>query len=209
MSDATEAQDAGARRLRLLTIFGIAILAGIELGTTTQPWWTVHLQNQNLAVGGTVAAPALSALALTGIALAAALAIAGPVFRLILGILQLFLGGTVVLTSALSVADPAKGSESLISHATGVAGIHSLHALIERIDFAPWGWVAIVTGVVSVLAGVYLLATFRRWPVASRKYQAVRFDSAGQQVESAPDGKRDAVIDWDALSEGTDPTRDA
>lgn len=195
----------GGKRLRLLTIFGLAVLAAIELGTTTQPWWTVQLQDQNLAVAGTVAAPALSALSLTALALAAALAIAGPVFRLILGILQLFLAFSVVLTSALSVANPVAGSESLISHSTGIAGSRSIRALIMSIDFAPWGWVAIVTGVVAFLAGVYLLATFRRWPAASRKYQAARFDPA----EKSSDGKRDAVIDWDALSDGTDPTRDA
>jgi hypothetical protein len=61
-----------------------------------------------------------------------------------------------------------------------------------------WPWIAIVLGVFSFLAGVWLLMSFRYWPVASRKYQAVRFQPA--------DGPRDAVIDWDALSEGTDPT---
>jgi hypothetical protein len=190
--------DQRGRRLRLLTIFGIAAFAGLELASATQTWWTVHLASQQITVAGTVGAGALSALALTGLALAAALAIAGPVFRFILGVLQMLLGFTVVLTSALSIADPAKSSESLISSATGIAGTRSVAALIKSVSFTPWGWIAVIAGVLTFLAGVFLLATFRRWPVASRKYQAVRFEQV--------DGERDAVIDWDSLSDGNDPT---
>jgi F0F1-type ATP synthase assembly protein I len=105
---------------------------------------------------------------------------------------------TVVLTSVLSLFAPQKASEELISKATGVAGTASIHALIKSVTLTPWGVIAIVLGVIGFGAGIYLLATFRRWPVASRKYQAVRFEKAT--------GERDAVIDWDALSEGEDPT---
>jgi hypothetical protein len=204
MSDPVQTEtdaEARGRQLRLRTILVIAALAGLELAAATQPWWTVHLASQSITVAGTDAGSALSSLALTGLALAAALAIAGPVFRFILGILQMLLGFTVILTSALSVADPEKASESLISHATGIAGTESVQALVKGIVLTPWGWVAIVTGVLSFLVGAFLLATFRRWPAASRKYQAVRFESA--------DGKHDAVIDWDSLSDGKDPTGDA
>jgi hypothetical protein len=52
--------------------------------------------------------------------------------------------------------------------------------------------------VLAALVGVLLLATFRRWPAASRKYQAVRLED--------PSAPRDSVGDWDALSDGADPT---
>jgi hypothetical protein len=187
-----------SRRGRLITIAAIAALAGLTLVSTTQTWWTVVLATRSIAVSGTIAAPALSALSLSGLALAAALAIAGPFFRLILGVLQLLIGFTVVLTSVLSITAPEKGSEALISQSTGIAGSESVRALIKSIGFTPWPTVAIVLGGLTFLAGVYLLATFRRWPVASRKYQTVRFENAS--------GERDAVVDWDALSEGEDPT---
>jgi uncharacterized membrane protein (TIGR02234 family) len=186
------------RRLRLYTIFGLGLIAVFELIATTQNWWTVHLASESIGVGGSTAAQALSALALTGLALAAALAIAGPVFRLLLGVLQLLLAFTVVLTSVLSLADPAKASESLISKATGIAGSSAIDALVKSVSITAWGPIAIVLGVLAFLGGIFLLATFRRWPVASRKYQAVRFENA--------DGSRDPVIDWDSLSEGKDPT---
>jgi uncharacterized membrane protein (TIGR02234 family) len=191
---------ARARRLRLWTILGIGVIAGLTLITTTQTWWTLKLATQSLAIAGTVAAPALAALSLCGLVLAAALALAGPVFRLILGLLQLLLAFTVVLTTILSLTRPDQPSESAVSTATGVAGSASIAKLIESVTLTPWGFVATALGVVAFLTGLWLLVSFRFWPSASRKYQAVRFTPA--------DGPRDAVVDWDALTEGTDPTDD-
>ncbi len=200
-AEVRDGRDALARRLRLRTILVIGALALLTLLTTTQTWWTLQLSGHPIAVQGTVAAPALSALALTDLALAAALAIAGPVFRLILGLLQLLLSFTVVLSSAVSLARPDQPSESLVSKATGVAGSAAIDKLIIGVTETPWGWVAIVFGVLSFVAGLWLLATFRHWPTASRKYQAVRLEDA--------DGPRDSVVDWDSLTGGGDPTDDA
>ena len=189
-----------ARTLRLYTIVAIGLIAVVTLLTTTQTWWTLHLGSRSLPIAGTVAGPALTALALCALVLAAALALAGPVFRLILGLLQLLLAFTVVLTTALSLAHPDQPSESAVQSATGVAGEASIDHLIKSVALTPWGFVAIGLGVLAFLLGLWLLFTFRFWPTASRKYQAVRFEPA--------DGPRDAVVDWDALSDGTDPTAD-
>jgi Tryptophan-associated transmembrane protein (Trp_oprn_chp) len=189
---------ARARRLRLYTIFAIGIVAALTLITTTQTWWTLHLAAKSLPIAGTVAAPALAALALCAIVLAAALALAGPVFRFILGLLQLLLAFTIVFSTIVSLVRPDQPSESAVQTATGVAGSESVDALIKSVTLTPWGFVATALGVVAFVLGVWLLATFRLWPVASRKYQAVRF--------AAADGPRDAVVDWDAMSDGTDPT---
>jgi hypothetical protein len=201
MTDANVAvtpEVARARRLRIRTIFGIAIVAGLILIATTQPWWSLVVSGRPISVAGTVAAPALSALALSDLALAAALAIAGPFFRAVLGILQLLIAFTVTLTSALSLSAPDSASAALVTKATGVSGTKSIAELVSGVAYTPWGMIAIGLGVLAFLAGVFLLATFRRWPVASRKYQAVRLSPA--------DGPRDAVVDWDALSDGEDPT---
>jgi hypothetical protein len=202
-STATElpVPDGRARRLRLYTIVAVGVVAGLTLITTTQTWWTVHLATKSLPLAGTVAAPALTALALCGLVLAAALALAGPVFRLILGLLQLLLAFTIVLTTAISLLRPDQPSESTVQSATGIAGTDSVDALIKSVALTPWGFIAVALGVLAFLVGVWLLVTFRLWPVASRKYQAVRF--------AAADAPRDAVLDWDALSDGTDPTDDS
>jgi hypothetical protein len=190
-----------AKRLRPGTIAAIAIIAGLSLITTTQTWWTVHLQSQSIAIAGTVGAPALAALSLCGLVLAAALALAGPVFRLILGLLQLLLAFTIVLTTILSLTNPDQPSQEAVSTATGVAGSESIAKLILSVTLTPWGFAALVLGVLAFLVGLWLLASFRFWPVASRKYQAVRFAPA--------EGPRDAVVDWDSLTDGTDPTEDS
>lgn len=189
-----------ARRLRLYTILGIALIAGLSLLTTTQTWWTIHLASASLPIAGTVAAPALVALSLCGLVLAAALALAGPLFRVILGILELLIAGTILLTTIMSLSNPDQPSSAAVSTQTGLAGTASIAALIKSVTLTPWGFFAVAFGVLAVLAGLWLLVSWRFWPQATRKYSAVRFVS--------PDGPRDAVVDWDALSEGEDPTQE-
>jgi uncharacterized membrane protein (TIGR02234 family) len=187
-----------ARRLRLYTILGIALIAGLSLLTTTQNWWTVHLATKSLPIAGTVAAPALVALSLCSLVLAAALALAGPLFRVILGILEIVLAATILLTTILSLTAPDQPSSDAVSAATGVSGTASIAALIKSVTLTPWGFFAVAFGVLAIFAGLWLLTSSRFWPPATRKYSAVRFVS--------PDGPRDSVVDWDALSEGEDPT---
>jgi hypothetical protein len=189
---------ARARRLRLYTILGIALIAGLSLLTTTQTWWTVRLATQSLTIAGTVAAPALVALSLCGLVLTAALALAGPLFRVILGVLELLLAFTILLTTIMSLASPDQPSSNAVSAATGITGTSSVAALIKGVTLTPWGYFAVAFGVLAFLAGLWLIVSSRFWPPATRKYQAVRF--------VAPDGPRDAVVDWDSLTEGTDPT---
>jgi uncharacterized membrane protein (TIGR02234 family) len=190
--------EARARKLRLYTIVAIGLVAVLTLLTTTQTWWTLRLATRSLPIAGTVAGPALAALALCAVVLAAALALAGPVFRLVLGLLQLLLSFTIVFTTILSLVHPDQPSESAVQTATGIAGSTSIDHLIKSVTLTPWGFVAVALGFVAFVLGIWLLLTFRVWPAASRRYQAVRFQPA--------DGPRDAVVDWDALSEGTDPT---
>lgn len=186
------------RRLRLLTILAIPVFAAITLLSVTQTWWTVEVADRSLEIAGTVASPALSALALASFALTAALAIAGPVFRIVMGVLQTAIGATVVLAAYNSIHDPIATSASIITEATGVAGEQSVASLVENVAFTAWPTVAIVGGALSLLVGVFVLITARRWPVASRKYQQVRLED--------PNAPRDSVGDWDALSDGSDPT---
>jgi len=62
-----------------------------------------------------------------------------------------------------------------------------------------WPILALVAGALLIATGLLVVATARRWPGATRKYQTVRLAPA--------DGARTSVDDWDALSGGDDPTR--
>lgn len=186
-------------RLKLGAIVVGVALSALTLLSWTQVWFDIRLQTgQSIAVSGDIAAPALTALALASLASAAALTIAGVVFRVILGILQAAIGALVVLSAALAMANPVLASEPTISAATGVAGSESLQLLVSEVASTGWPLFAALFGVLLVLAGVFVVSTARLWPNSSRKYQAVRFDATEDSPTSAGD--------WDALSSGRDPT---
>ena len=186
------------RRLKLILLLAGLALSGLVLLGWTQTWFLVTIvDGPTLGVAGDVAAPALSTLALTCLVLTGALSIAGPFFRVVLGVLEALLGVTVVLSGALALAHPVSSSAAVVSDATGVAGAESIAALVASVSITAWPWVATVAGSLLVLLGVAVVATATRWPGSGRKYSAVRLASTE---------KRDAVDDWDALSEGNDPT---
>lgn len=187
------------QRLRLSLLLSSAALSALTLLAWTQQWFVVVLvDGQRLPVDGQIAAAGLSALALAGLALVGALTIAGPVFRVVLGSVQLFLGATVLYSAVLVVIDPVAASAATISEATGIAGSESVAAVVASVEQSAWPWVTLVVGALIVIAGIGILATRRRWPVSSRKYQAVGLEPT--------DGERSSVDDWDALSDGGDPT---
>lgn len=186
-------------RLKLISLLGIALLAVLLFADWSQNWFTLTVQGAPFPVSGQVAGSALSALALASLALIAALAIAGPFFRVVLGILQALLGVCVVAVSAFAIADPVVSATSAITKATGVAGTQSVAALVTATSVTAWPVVAIVLGVLLTLLGLAIAPTARSWPVSGRKYSRTR-------LEAPEADELDSVQEWDALSEGDDPT---
>ena len=186
-----------ARRLKLGVILSGLVLSGLTLLAWTQHWFAVSLiPDGSVLVGGDVAAPALAALALSGLALVAALAIAGPVFRVILGLLEAAIGALVVVSAILAIVDPIAASASAITAVTGVSGAASVTALVSAVTPTAWPFVALLAGALVVAVGITIVISSRLWPQSSRKYQAARL----AEVDGSPIG------DWDALSDGRDPT---
>lgn len=186
------------RRIKLYLLLGGMVVSGLVFLGWTQEWFSVVVtEGPTLSVAGDVAAPALSTLALTTLVLIAALSIAGPFFRVVLGVLQTLLGATVVLSGVIALVDPVKASGATISDATGIAGNESIHALVASVAVSAWPWMSIIGGALLAAIGVAVIATGRRWPGSSRKYSAVKLEPAAE---------RSPVDDWDSLSDGTDPT---
>ena len=192
---ATETTSRG-RRLRLGTIGGMMLLHALALAVWTGTWVTGRVQDAPLAVGGDPAAPALPALALCGLALAASLSIAGPVFRAVLAVLQVLLGVSIALSGVLVLSNPVAAAAPAVTARTGITGSEGVADLFQAA--APTGLplLAIALGAASAALGVLLLLTSRRWPARSSRFSAVR-------VESADGGP---IEEWDALSGGDDPT---
>jgi uncharacterized membrane protein (TIGR02234 family) len=208
-------------RLKSLTLVTGLLGAGLVLLAWSQTWFELHLTGQDgagaIAVGGGVASPALSALGLAGLALVAALAIAGPFLRVVLASIQILLGGSILLASTLALADPVGAVGPAVTDATGVAGSAPTAELVASAVATAWPTVAIVGGVLVVLAGVGALVTARRWPGSSRRYSTVRTAvepdaTVGTDEAALPhmDARRqasDRAVDaWDELSRGDDPT---
>lgn len=192
------------RRYKSRALIATIALSGLTLLTWTGQWFSLSVSGGGavkrtvLSITGDVAAPGLVALALAGLALAGALAIAGPVFRYALGILQVLLGFTVALSSFVALQNPVHAAENAVTAATGISGSASVAALVTADSVTAWPFLAALFGLLTMAVGVFVFVTNRRWPRSSRRYQAVRFDN--DAAESNP------VADWDTLSGGSDPT---
>lgn len=193
-----------ASRLRAVLLGATALLAGLVLLAWSQPWFTLSLTSggdgDTLVVHGDTAASGLVPLALTTLALVAALAIAGPVFRVILGILEALVGACIVAVAIVSLSDPVAASASAVTESTGISGDDSVAALVESVAVTFWPAVAIVFGAAIVLVGAFVAVTAPRWPVSGRKYNRTR------AVQADADAPADTIAEWDALSDGDDPT---
>jgi len=198
------------RRMKLAAILGILIGSGIALLSWSRTWYAATLVDgaaagsaTTLEVSGQAASPALSALALAGLALAGALTIAGPLIRVVLGVLAAALGGCIVLAASVAIADPVAAVSSAVAEATGVAGAESTAELVAVVVASPWPAAAVAAGVIMVLAGLMVVVTARGWPTSRRYGGGVRV--AADPGAAAPASDR-AVDAWDDLSRGDDPT---
>ena len=229
----------GSARLKGLMILGVLAVSGLVFLAWSQSWGTLGItvdggSTRSLDVPGATAAPALAALGLAGLASAAALAIAGPVIRIVLGVLQVLLGASIVLSGTGPLVDPVSSGAPVVTTATGVAGTESIRTIARSEAVTAWPVVAILLGVLLALLGVAVAVTTTRWPVSGRRYQAVRFasedgrvldaddlldldseeDDAGSASPHADESPDDAAVrrkaasvdNWDSLSRGTDPT---
>ncbi|WP_374946925.1 Trp biosynthesis-associated membrane protein [Agreia sp.] len=229
----------GSNRLKGLMILGVVVVSALVFLAWSQSWGTVGVtgdgaSGRTLDVPGATAAPALAALGLAGLASAAALAIAGPVIRIVLGVLQVLLGASIALSGAGPLIDPVTAGAPVVTAATGVAGKESIRAIAESEAVTAWPVVAIVLGALLAALGVAVAVTTTRWPTSGRRYQSARFASEDGRVRGADDlldlvddetdpdettpgvaespddaavrRKAASVDNWDSLSRGTDPT---
>src|SRR5690606_20170766 len=125
-----------------------ALLAALVFLAWSQPWFSLELTASSgdpvpREVRGDVAVSALAPLALAVLAIVAALALAGPVFRIVFGVLESLLGACVIAVTAVSLGDPAAASAHAVTDVTGVSGADSVRELISSVAVSVWPTVAI------------------------------------------------------------------
>jgi len=197
------------RRLKLVFILLVLVASILALLAWTQVWVyavvaATDADALTLAVDGADAAPAVTALALAGFALAGALTIAGRGIRVVLGVLEILLAVSVFLSAYLVLGNPALASAPAVTQATGIAGTESILSAVSSASVSPWPAVALAASVLMLVTGVGIIATASRWPGPTTRYQTTRLVPA--DGTPAARAEPDAVVDWDDLSRGEDPT---
>ncbi len=190
------------RRGRALTALLFVIAGGIGIISSTQTWFTVVRVDgaADVPVAGADAMPVLAPLSLAVLALSAAIAIVGPVMRIVFAIIAMLIAGSLgTATLVVALEHPVSAVASTLSELVGLMGEEALAPMIASITGTPWPCIALVAWVILFLGGIFALLTARHWKVGGRRFQT---------SSSTPhDGPIDAVESWDDLSHGTDPTR--
>lgn len=199
----------------LLLVASCAVLAMVAW---SQTWITLSLSQgvgaeAPLPITGQTMAPGLSALGLTSLALLAALALAGPVFRFVLGIVQVALGAGIIFSALGALNDAIASAAPALIDITGIQDIPALKAIVIGEALSPWPYVSVGIGIVTAMAGILILITSRHWPRSGRRYTGSTVSpTASAAPSAAPPQVEDvdtshARIDaWDDLSRGADPT---
>lgn len=198
------------RRSRPLVVVAGLAVAGIIMLSWTQTWFTVHLHAgtavaDRVAADGTAVVPQYTALAIASLALFLAMTIAGRVVRVVLAGIEVLLGLGVAWSGIVAVTDPVAAAKGAVAGVAGVSDLSAVRRAVASVDVTAWPVVGIVGGVLAVVLGVVVLVVQRSWPGPSRKYGAQTNGAVAQARAVAP-VERDAIVDWDDLSAGVDPT---
>ncbi|GAA5027546.1 Trp biosynthesis-associated membrane protein [Microbacterium fluvii] len=197
-------------RARLLSVLVMLATGAVGVISSTQTWLTVVLDDgaqHELAVSGAAALPVLAPLSLAVLALGGALSIVGRVLRYVFGALAVVIGVVLfALTWPIAIAHPVTAVASVVTEATGIAGIQAIADLVADIAATPWPVVSLVAWCVLIAAGVFTLATAHTWAATGRRYDTAADHSAAAPTAAAGSRPHDAIDDWDDLSRGDDPT---
>lgn len=185
-------------RVRRVALLGPLLAAGLSLLAWTQVWVTLTLDTGAVVEArGDVAASTVPALSLALLALTAALALVGRAPRVVLAVIEVGLGVGITAAAVGVLLDPVDRAAPAVTAVTGIDGQSAVAALVVASTTAAWVGLAVVGGVIAVVTGLITTVTAHRWPERTRRYDAQ--DARGRVGE-------DRLGDWDALSDGDDPT---
>lgn len=149
----------------------VLLLLALVTGLVAAPTW-VRAAGTSVLTGtvlvhvpGTRAAPGMIGAALALAAAGAALALAGRVGRWLVVTVVLACGVLVLWSAAGVLRDPEPAARQAVAAATGVDHV------VAPVSLTAGPWVAVVTGVVVVSAGLVLARSSARWAGPSRRHE--------------------------------------
>lgn len=197
-------------RARLLAVAATVLAGALGIISSTQTWLTVVLTEgagEALPVPGAAAIPVLAPLSLAVLALGGALSIVGLVLRYVFGALTVVIAVVLgVLTAQIVLAPPIAAVAATVTTATGLTGAEAVGGIVATIGRTPWPAVTLVAWIVLLAAGLFTLATGRRWRGSGRRYEADAAPRGSAASPAAASRPHDAIDSWDDLSRGDDPT---
>ena len=199
---------APGRRELTLAVLGLALAGGLALSSSSQPWADVTVTRRpplpptaEVLTGGQ-AAPLVGACGLLLLAAAVAvIAVRGPA-RVALGLLVAVAGGVLGWSGVRGLTGRI---ELDLDSAVGLSS-----AQVTSDPVAGWPALAVVAGVLGVLAGLLVVLRGNRWPGMGRRYErtgAAMPQPAGPPRPARPETEEDRhQAAWKALDRGDDPT---
>ncbi|MEU2349369.1 Trp biosynthesis-associated membrane protein [Modestobacter sp. NPDC049651] len=207
------------RRELTLAVLGSALAGGLALSASSQPWAHVTVLREaplpptSAVLDGSAAAPLVSACGLLLLAAAVAVIAVRGVARAVVGLLVAVAGGVLGWSGAVGLAgrlgvEPGDvpGAGTLGQTGVRTEAVHT------------WPALALVAGVLAVLAGGLVVLRGRGWPGMGRRYERGRTGPhqptgrpAAQPAERVEPARPVTAEDehsaaWKALDRGEDPT---
>lgn len=188
-------------------IAGVALGGGLALVVSMQQWVALKLlpgvaTSEHVEVTGQNFNSGTTLIALATLAAALVLTIAGSAFRRVIGVLIALLGLGLAAIGIFAQFAPIDGARRQIEEVSGISGPLQ-DDLVSGTSVSAWPLVAAAIGLLLALLGITVVAVSGRWVTGGRKYES------GDSVKRERTGATgDRISDWDALSDGDDPTED-
>jgi uncharacterized membrane protein (TIGR02234 family) len=203
--------DARSRRELTAAVLLCALAGGLALSSSSQPWAHVTITREaplpptSEVLTGSQAAPLVGACGLLLLAAAVAVIAVRGVGRVVVGLLVAVAAGVLGWSGLRGVT----GRLDLgVADVTSAVGLGQAHVTSDPV--AGWAALALVAGVLGVLAGLLVVLRGRQWPGMGRRYE--RTGTAGQQPAAPTRAARPETDEdrhqaaWKALDRGDDPT---
>ena len=186
------------RSALLVVVVGVVLTLASAAATWFSAAVPAVVDIEDVAVTGTAASPVISALVLVAAAAVLAQLLARGVVARAMGAVVALAGLGAALAAVVALGDRVSIVERAAAAATGVP------TLAGEIAGTPWPYATVAGGVILLVGGVLLALVKPR--AAGEQGDRYSRGSTKTATSAAPTAGATPLDDWDALSQGRDPS---